>query len=43
MSMVHNLYKRRIDKLTFKIREAERREKEAIKFAEAVNARKCRT
>ena len=28
---------KRIDKLTFKIREAERREKEAIKFAEAVN------
>ena len=26
-----------IDKLTFKIREAERREKEALKFAEAVN------
>ncbi len=29
--------KKRIDKLTFKIREAERREKEAIRFAEAVN------
>ena len=28
---------KRIDKLTFKIREAERREKEAIRFAEAVN------
>jgi len=28
---------KRIDKLTFKIREAERREKEALKFAEAVN------
>jgi type II secretory pathway pseudopilin PulG len=28
---------KRIDKLTFKIREAERREKEAMRFAEAVN------
>ena len=28
---------KRIDKLTFKVREAERREKEALRFAEAVN------